>query len=110
MVDVSATSKSSSAFPIAPMLPYGGARADAAVRRLPRRPALSPDSGQIFAYPVTGGVPLSTTSLGDAFAHGDSGTLLDDHAYAFVAIGPSPMVQAGPWWHAFTWTTVRSDP
>jgi len=27
-----------------------------------------------------------------------------------VAVGAAPTIGEGPWWHAFTWTVVASDP
>jgi len=36
--------------------------------------------------------------------------LEDGRAFTFVGVGAEPGVPAGPFWHALTWTVVRSDP
>jgi hypothetical protein len=107
MVQIS-PSNGETAHDIAEVLPFGAA--DPPSGFVGFASANFNKTGSILTYSQDGGQPLSMTSLGDALATGDAGALLDNHAYTFVAIGPSPQFGAGSWWHKFTWTSVRSDP
>jgi hypothetical protein len=53
------------------------------------------------------GVPLTAALANGGLATGDFG---DGASYTLVAVGPHPGAGQGPWWSAFTFVVVPSDP
>jgi hypothetical protein len=96
---------------IAPGAPVGGA--------LPYPPyfglAVS-DIGGAGGATLIGDVTMTpsmkaTAALGDALAKGglDTGAVANGKGIVLVAVGASPGVGAGPWWHDFTAVAVSAD-
>lgn len=56
--------------------------------------------------------PLSSTVWGQAFANSEleEGDVKNGVGLAFVAVGPVPSFDAGPWWNGFTYSVVLADP
>jgi hypothetical protein len=54
----------------------------------------------------------SVSPLLDALGRGgiDQTDFDDGRGFTLVAVGAAPGIPAGPFWHALTWTVVRSDP
>ncbi|TKD13322.1 hypothetical protein [Polyangium fumosum] len=57
-------------------------------------------------------VKTSASPLDAALARGGltQADFEDGRAFTFVAVGAQPGIAAGAFWHALTWTVVRSDP
>jgi len=65
---------------------------------------------QIFmASPST---PSAEITLAQAFANSDltANDVVDGAGYVLIAVGATPGLPDGPWWHALTMTMVRADP
>jgi hypothetical protein len=56
--------------------------------------------------------PSAEVTLAQAFSNSDLGPadLVDGGGYVLIAVGASPGLPDGPWWHALTMTMVRADP
>lgn len=70
------------------------------------------DATNILTVPSGNANPTSTSLLSEALMRGGipQAELKDGASYTLVAVGSSPMISAGPYWHALTWTVVRADP
>lgn len=66
----------------------------------------------ILTIPPGFAQPNSKSPLQDALARGgiSEADFKDGSAYTFVGVGSPPSIPAGEFWHALTWTVVRSDP
>lgn len=66
----------------------------------------------IVTVPPGFGQPTSKSPLQEALGRGGllEADFKDGSAYTFVAVGSPPTIPAGQFWHALTWTVVRSDP
>ena len=67
---------------------------------------------QISTFSPNQAQQSSASSLADALASGgiDQAAFADGEGFTLVAVGAAPGFAAGPFWHALTWTAVRSDP
>ena len=76
-------------------------------------PDLGPLAGVKLETYVPGSSSMqSTVALGDILANGPFGAsaLADGEDFVLVAVGSSPSLPAGGFWHAFTYAMVLSDP
>jgi hypothetical protein len=73
---------------------------------------VSPPDASIELASLMNGQLVSSTTWSDAFAQSslDVADVADGVGLTFVAVGAAPTIGEGPWWHAFTWTVVASDP
>jgi hypothetical protein len=57
-------------------------------------------------------LPLASVALDEALENGGLSTpdFEDGQGFVLVAVGGSPGLAAGPWWHALTFTAVRALP
>lgn len=69
-------------------------------------------AASILTVPPGVAQPNSKSPLQDALARGgiSEADLKDGSAFTLVGVGSPPSIAAGPFWHALTWTVVRSDP
>jgi len=66
----------------------------------------------ILTVPPGYAQPNSTSPLQAALERGgiSEAEFKDGSAFTFVAVGSAPSIPNGAFWHALTWTVVRSDP
>lgn len=97
---------------VAPSLTAGAVGPFPPFRQLARFEMGSLAQARILTFTPGQTVQTSEAPLDAALARG--GVALDDfedgRAFTLIAVGAQPGLPAGAFWHALTWTVVRSDP
>ena len=70
------------------------------------------DQAGIQIFTSSPAMPAAEITLAQTFANSElgAGDIVDGAGYVLIAVGASPGLPDGPWWHAFTMTMVRADP
>ncbi|HVK70193.1 MAG TPA: hypothetical protein VM694_37325 [Polyangium sp.] len=97
---------------IAPSLTAGAVGPFPPFRQVARFEVGSIAQTEILTFVPGQFVKTSASPLDAALARGGltQADFEDGRAFTFVAVGAQPGIAAGAFWHALTWTVVRSDP
>ncbi len=97
---------------VAPSLTSGAVGPFPPFQKLARVEMGSIAQAQILTFPPGQPVQTSAAPLEAALARGglSQADFEDGRAFTLVAVGAQPGIAAGAFWHALTWTVVRSDP
>lgn len=113
-VDVRLVPGTEAAMPqqVAPSLTAGAVGPFPPFRQLARFEMGSSTQAQILTFVPGQLVKTSEAPLDAALARGGltQAEFEDGRAFTLIAVGAQPGIAAGAFWHALTWTVVRSDP